>query len=128
MWGCVETELEKYINYIHKLVAREWVPNPDDKRCVDHIDNDTANNHDENLRSATQSENLMNKKKRKDGLGAYKGISFHRKSGKWQARIKVAGMNTTLGYHKTEREAGEAYNAAAVLYYKEFAKVNIFGD
>ncbi len=28
------------IHYIHQLVAREWVPNPGGKRCVDHIDSD----------------------------------------------------------------------------------------
>ena len=26
---------------IHQLVAREWVLNPEDKRCVDHIDGNT---------------------------------------------------------------------------------------
>ena len=47
---------------VHVLVAREWVPNPDGKRCVDHIDNDKSNNHHENLRYATHTENGRNRK------------------------------------------------------------------
>ena len=34
---------------VHVLVAREWVDNPDSKRCVDHIDGDKTNNHFDNL-------------------------------------------------------------------------------
>ena len=26
----------RQIHYIHKLVAREWVPNPEEKKCVQH--------------------------------------------------------------------------------------------
>ena len=52
------------IHYIHKLVAREWVPNPSEKRCVDHIDGSRTNNHWENLRYATHSENSRNRKKK----------------------------------------------------------------
>ena len=58
---------------VHQLVAREWVPNPDNKPCVDHINRDTANNHWENLRYATHSDNCRNTKKRSDGLSVYKG-------------------------------------------------------
>ncbi len=47
---------------IHKLVARAWVPNPEGKNCVDHRDGDRTNNHHENLRAATQSENCRNTK------------------------------------------------------------------
>jgi hypothetical protein len=45
------------IHYIHQLVAREWVSNPEQKRCVDHVDGSRTNNHWENLRYATHSEN-----------------------------------------------------------------------
>ena len=116
------------IHYIHKLVAREWVPNPDGKRCVDHRDGDPTNNHHENLRAATHSENLMNKKRRKDGSSAFKGVSFDKNSGKWVVRIKVAGVNKNLGLFEIERDAAEVYNAAAVKFYKEFARLNIFED
>jgi hypothetical protein len=48
---------------IHQLVAREWIPNPENKRCVDHRDGDPTNNHHENLRYATHTENSRNQKK-----------------------------------------------------------------
>ena len=47
---------------VHVLVAREWVSNPDGKRCVDHMDNDRHNNNWVNLRYATQAENNRNTK------------------------------------------------------------------
>ena len=71
----------------------------------------------------------MNMKKRSnDCSSVYKGLSFHRNSGKWQARIVFNGVNKSLGYYKIEREAAEAYNAAAVKFYKNFARVNVFED
>jgi hypothetical protein len=116
------------IHYIHKLVAREWRANPDERPCVDHIDNDKANNHHENLRWATLSENSRNMKKHKDGSSAFKGVSFTKNSGKWRARILLPGKQLHLGCFTSEREAAEAYNAAAVLHYTNFAKLNKFED
>lgn len=46
--------------YIHRLVAQTFIPNPDDKPCVDHIDTNPLNNKSENLRWCTQKENLNN--------------------------------------------------------------------
>lgn len=41
------------------LVAKEFVPNPDDKPQVGHIDNDPENNHYTNLVWCTQKENMQ---------------------------------------------------------------------
>ena len=112
------------IHYIHKLVAREWASNPSEKRCVDHIDGSRTNNHLENLRYATHSENLMNKRRRKDGSSLYKGVSWDKRSGKWVVRIKTGGVNKNLGLFEDEREAAEVYNAAALEHFEEFAKPN----
>lgn len=42
---------------IHRLVAEAFIPNPDKKPTVDHIDGDRQNNAVSNLRWATYSEN-----------------------------------------------------------------------
>ena len=45
---------------IHRLVAETFIPNPDGKPTVDHIDRDSTNNSLSNLRWATHSEQREN--------------------------------------------------------------------
>ena len=113
---------------IHQLVAREWATNPEQKRCVDHIDGDKANNNWENLRYATHSENLMNKRGYYNTSSKYKGVSWDKTRGKWVVRIKVAGVYKNMGLFEIEKEAAVAYNNAAVKFFKTFARLNEFDD
>lgn len=45
---------------VHRLVAEHFIPNPEDKPIIDHIDGDPTNNHVDNLRWATYHENNCN--------------------------------------------------------------------
>jgi hypothetical protein len=45
---------------VHRLVAQTWIPNPDNKEEVDHINNDKCDNRASNLRWANRSENMNN--------------------------------------------------------------------
>ncbi len=113
---------------VHVLVAHEWVENPENKRCVDHIDGDRTNNHYENLRYATSSENSRNMKKHADGSSIYKGVGYKKAANKWQAQLYTNSKQTYLGVFDNEREAAEAYNAAAKEHYGKFARLNVFDD
>ena len=114
---------------VHKLVAQEWLQNPDGKLCIDHIDSNRANNHVENLRFATHSENNRNAKKTASKTSSvYKGVYLHKLANKWAAYIDIRGVRTHLGLFKDEREAAEVYNAAALVHYKEFARLNELDD
>lgn len=59
---------------MHKLVASAFIPNLDNKLCVDHIDTNSLNNNVENLRWVTIKENNNNPitiAKQKDRLKSY---------------------------------------------------------
>lgn len=46
--------------YVHRIVAELFIPNPDNKPCIDHIDGDRTNNMYTNLRWVTYKENSHN--------------------------------------------------------------------
>ena len=61
--------VKKYL--IHRLVAIAFIPNPENKSDVDHIDHNMKNNHVTNLRWVSHQENLHHSYEIKDQVRNY---------------------------------------------------------
>ena len=111
--------------YIHRLVAFAFIPNPENKLCVDHIDCNKENNHISNLRWATYQENSMNSQKTtKTTLSKYKGVSFDKRYNKWRARLTFNNKTIHIGYYDNEEDAAKAYDVKASELFGQYAKLN----
>jgi hypothetical protein len=101
----------------------------DPKILVDHINGNTFDNRKENLRLCNNKENSRNIGKRKGNYTSkYKGVNWNLQSNKWTARINTDNGRKFLGYFNNEKDAGIAYNEAAKLYHREFARLNNIED
>lgn len=68
-------------------------------KFIDHIDGNTKNNRIENLRDASLSQNGYNRKLQKNNTSGAKGVSWHKKSNKWQVKIRIDGAAKHIGLY-----------------------------
>jgi hypothetical protein len=108
---------KSYSHNIHRLVAKAFIPNPENKPQVDHIDNNPLNNHINNLRWVTNQQNIYNTRICKNNTSGCKGVSFDKKCNQWYAQIKINGKEQRLGYYDNIEDAViSRYNKAKELY------------
>jgi hypothetical protein len=91
---------------------------------IDHINNNPLDNRRSNLRVTTQANNQKNMSKHRDNKSGYKGVSWHSKTKKWQAHIRVEGKNIYLGLFADKKQAAKAYNIKALEHFGEYANIN----
>ncbi|MFT4803272.1 MAG: hypothetical protein ACI9YE_000464 [Psychroserpens sp.] len=61
---------------LHRLLALAFIPNPDNKKFIDHYDKDTLNNNIDNLRWSTSNENQQNRSNSKTNTSGQQGVSI----------------------------------------------------
>jgi hypothetical protein len=111
-YGYKKVDLRKdktrYTCRIHRPVALAFIPNPENKPFVDHINNIKTDNRIENLRWATVKENIFNSKIGKNNTSGVKGVSYKKTRNKWVAQIKINGKVTHIGSFDNKEEAIKA--------------------
>jgi hypothetical protein len=99
-----------------------WALHHDEWRLgLDHENRDSLDDRIENLRTATQGQNLANATLRSDNKSGYKGVTWRAQCRRWWASIRIDGHTRGLGLFDDPAEAHAVYLAAAVEVWGEFA-------
>jgi hypothetical protein len=88
---------------------------------IDHIDGNKLNNKIENLREATNSQNLFNSKKSKTNSSGIKNVHLDKKTGKWMVRLQINKKRKTFGLYFDKEVARFMAETMRHKYHKEFA-------
>lgn len=114
--------IKGWVDGKHTMLHRFIMNCPDDKE-IDHINHNRVNCLKENMRICTRQQNQYNQPMQKSNTSGYKGIDFHKSSGKYRARIRVHGKRINLGYYNSPTEAHAEYCRASLLFHGEFGCV-----
>jgi len=95
---------------VHRLVAEAFLPNPLDKPCINHLDNDPGNNNIANIEWCTHSENMLHAQKQ--------GRLFKSQS-KGGKTLGIIGTRNTI---VTKKLIGSKINNWTILSFAEHRK------
>lgn len=112
-----------------KQIFMQWlILPPKEGFQIDHKNGNRLDNRRENLRYATLSEQMVNRKKFKNTKTQYKGVYLLVRNGvskgKFIAAIRKDYKNKYLGLFPTAEEARDAYLKAAEELHGEFTRLN----
>lgn len=106
--GYLTTKISGTTYYVHRLVAEAFIPNPDGKEEVDHIDTNRSNNMVSNLRWVSKKENHANKISRvlhrlanienQKGRRVYKYNKYHQLVDVYPS-VKECCVNENINYY-----------------------------
>jgi len=101
---------KQYNKSVHRLLGIQFLPNPNNFPCIDHINRNRLDNSLSNLRWVSYSTNAKNKSSKKNATSNYVGVrKTHNIKKPYRAETTQEGKKYNIGYYTTELEAYEAY-------------------
>jgi hypothetical protein len=100
----------RHPEYVHRLVAMAWVPNPLDRKFVDHRDRNTLNNKANNLRWATRRLNKMNVGLQRNNTSGFIGVA--KNGSRWIASYGQNHARVHLGIYQDAETAAQVRDIA----------------
>lgn len=112
-WGYAQSKAGLMQNIILKRSAESDI--------VDHINRDTLDNTEENLRLVNKSENAINSGLRPNNSTGITGVSYSKHLNGYRSYINYNGERIELGYSINKEKAIKNRLRAELLYYGDFA-------
>ena len=91
---------------------------------IDHINSNTSDNRKGNLRTATKSQNGMNRDLQSNNTSGNTGVYWHKQISRWIAYITINGKYIYLGSFNKFEDAVKARKEAEEKYFGEFSYDN----
>lgn len=91
---------------------------------VDHVNHDTTDNRKKNLRIATRSQNMMNRKIYSNNTSGTVGVKQYGTNNKWSADISVNGTRIYLGSFENYDDAVKSRKQAEEKYFGKWSYDN----
>jgi hypothetical protein len=88
---CLSKEGKCFGRYIHRLVATEFIANPNNEYSVDHLNNDKTDNRVCNLKWESLSGQAHNRISQNQVLGKERNICWIARLNKWEVRLSHKG-------------------------------------
>ena len=122
---CFKKKDSKNKIYLHRIIT-----DCPSGLVVDHINGNTFDNRQSNLRICTIVENSINCPVSKNKIHSkYKGVFYRKDKNNWRVDIRKDGKRHHFGTFYNEVDAAICYNKNAVILFGEYAQLNIIdGD
>lgn len=91
------------------------------KGLIDHKNGVKGDNRFDNLREASQAQNMRNQGLQAHNSSGFTGVYWNKCAAKWQAYIKVDRKVRYLGIFEVKEDAVAARRVAEIEYFGEFA-------
>ena len=119
--GYYRVKINNSPTLIHRLIGIHYIPNPENKPCIDHINRDRTDNRICNLRWATHLENMNNIGMIKTNTSGHKYITYHRTNKNWRFN-KTFHKQRFMKYFKSKIDC-ICYKYIILLKIKSFKKL-----